>query len=78
MQELEEPIGEDEQAHREFGGRRVLAVMRPPPQELLPHDIVSVCVCVRKANLSAMKVSLTSFHFIATRQSLHFVQMRWA
>ncbi|XP_076133092.1 polyamine-transporting ATPase 13A2 isoform X1 [Alosa pseudoharengus] len=37
--ELEEPEGEDERAHAEFGGRRVLAVMRPPPQELLPQDI---------------------------------------
>ena len=24
MQELEEPMGEDERAHTEFGGRRVL------------------------------------------------------
>lgn len=54
MQELEEPIGEDEQAHREFGGRRVLAVMRPPPQELLPHDIVSVCVCVSGRQISQL------------------------
>ncbi|XP_031422205.1 cation-transporting ATPase 13A2 isoform X2 [Clupea harengus] len=37
--ELEEPMGEDERAHTEFGGRRVLAVMRPPPQELLPQDV---------------------------------------
>ncbi|KAL2103581.1 hypothetical protein ACEWY4_000449 [Coilia grayii] len=37
--ELEEPEGEDERGHAEFGGRRVLAVMRPPPQELLPQDV---------------------------------------
>ncbi|XP_063065019.1 cation-transporting ATPase 13A2 isoform X2 [Engraulis encrasicolus] len=37
--ELEEPEGEDERGHAEFGGHRVLAVMRPPPQELLPQDV---------------------------------------
>uniref|UniRef100_A0AAY4EH67 Cation-transporting ATPase n=1 Tax=Denticeps clupeoides TaxID=299321 RepID=A0AAY4EH67_9TELE len=37
--ELEEPEGTDDEVHATFGNQRVLAVMRPPPQELLPQDV---------------------------------------
>lgn len=37
--ELEEPEDEGGEIQYEFGDRRVLAVMRPPSQELLPQDV---------------------------------------
>lgn len=42
LQTLEEPDGDGRILSEEFGGHRVLAVMRPPPQQLQPRETVSV------------------------------------
>lgn len=42
LQTLEEPYGDGKALDAEFGGHRVLAVMRPPAQQLQAQGIVSV------------------------------------
>lgn len=42
FQTLEEPEGNGQALDAEFGGNRVLAVMRSPPQQLMAQGTVSV------------------------------------
>lgn len=46
LQTLEEPVGDGRILCEEFGGHRVLAVMRPPLQQLQPKETVSVTAII--------------------------------